>query len=78
MVENPPAIARPSDLPVCDDDFDGFVITDLRIQDMQILNGLDPGDHTIVYYSNPTDRDAQIMGLAVLPIHALRNQFLCW
>jgi gliding motility-associated-like protein len=64
VVENPPAIARPSDLPVCDDDFVGFVITDLRIQDMQILNGLDPGDHTIVYYSNPTDRDAQINGFS--------------
>jgi gliding motility-associated-like protein len=64
IVANPPTIAMPSDLPVCDDDFDGFVITDLRIQDMQILNGLDPANHAIVYYSNPTDRDAQINGFS--------------
>ncbi|BAO55109.1 hypothetical protein NMS_1100 [Nonlabens marinus S1-08] len=54
---NPPVITIPADLFVCDDDFDGFVTTNLNVQTTEILNGLDPSDHNVRYYANAADRD---------------------
>ncbi|WP_194850328.1 T9SS type B sorting domain-containing protein [Nonlabens antarcticus] len=59
VLANPPVIAMPANLPVCDDDFDGFVTTDLKDQNAAILNGLDPANHTVNYYTGSVDRNAQ-------------------
>jgi gliding motility-associated-like protein len=58
FVANPPAIATPQDLFLCDDDFDGFLNLTLSDQNMDILNGLDPALHQVEFYSSTTDRAA--------------------
>lgn len=59
FVGNPPVIATPADLSLCDDDFDGFLTVNLTDQNATILNGLDPTLHEIRFYSSITDRNAQ-------------------
>jgi gliding motility-associated-like protein len=56
FVANPPVIANPQDLFLCDDDFDGFLNVNLSNQNSDILNGLDPALHQVRFYSSATDR----------------------
>lgn len=56
-LDNPPAIATPNDLEICDDDFDTIVTTDVSVQDAMILDGLDPSDHTVSYFETTANRD---------------------
>ncbi len=56
FVANPPAIATPADLFLCDDDFDGFLNVNLTDQNATILNGLDPASHEIRFYGSIADR----------------------
>ncbi|WP_397301871.1 T9SS type B sorting domain-containing protein [Nonlabens ulvanivorans] len=58
FVANPPAIAIPVDLFLCDDDFDGFLNVALTDQNNEILNGLDPLLHQVTFYESAADRTA--------------------
>ena len=51
----PPDIEMPNDLIGCDDDEDGFAIYDLTSQNDDILNGLNPTEFTITFYTNEAD-----------------------
>ncbi|MEO9953209.1 T9SS type B sorting domain-containing protein [Nonlabens sp.] len=56
LVANPPVIATPNDLVLCDDDFDGFLNVSLSSQNVDILNGLDPALHQVRFYATDADR----------------------
>ncbi len=66
VIENPPTIATPSDLNVCDDDFDGLITTDLRAQNTSILNGLDPNTHRVQYFVSVADRMNSLNAITTL------------
>jgi gliding motility-associated-like protein len=57
FVANLPDIATPADLFLCDDDFDGFLDLNLSDQNSDLLNGLDPNEHQVRFYSSSIDRD---------------------
>ena len=56
FVANPPLIATPNDLVLCDDDFDGFLNVTLSSQNVDILNGLDPALHQVRFYATDVNR----------------------
>lgn len=58
FVANPPALGTPADLFLCDDDFDGFLTVSLSDQNLDILNGLDPTLHEVLFYATGADRAA--------------------
>lgn len=59
FVANPPLIATPSEFVLCDDDFDGFLNVTLSSQNDDILNGLDPALHQVLFYETAIDRALQ-------------------
>ncbi len=46
---------QPSDLEICDDDYDGIAAFDLTITEPEILGAQNPSDFNITFYTNQTD-----------------------
>jgi gliding motility-associated-like protein len=55
---NPPTITKPSNINQCDNDNDGFYTFDLHtLKDSEILNGQDPNEFEVLYFTNQIDAD---------------------
>ena len=50
QINQNPVANTPPDLVACDDDFDGTQVFDLSANNINILNGLNPSNHTITFY----------------------------
>jgi gliding motility-associated-like protein/uncharacterized repeat protein (TIGR01451 family) len=64
IVYNLPQITAPTPIETCDDDYDGFANFDLTIRNTEILNGLNPADHTIIHYPTESDANAATNAIA--------------
>ena len=54
----PPTITQPTNINQCDDDNDGFYTFDLHtLKDAEILNGQNPNEFEVFYFTNQTDAD---------------------
>ncbi|WP_299362516.1 T9SS type B sorting domain-containing protein, partial [Winogradskyella sp.] len=66
-----PIAHQPDDLVACDDDLDGLLELDLSVQDTAVLNGQEPGEHTIGYFSSQDDARENTNALG--PDHVAAN-----
>ena len=58
-VYTPPSISTISNIEECDNNQDGLFSFDLKaIKDSEVLNGQDPNNYEVNYFSNQTDADA--------------------
>ena len=64
-VYQPPTIAKPSDLVICDDDNDGFSEFDFSTSNLEVLNGQDATLFEVLYFENQMDADNNENALAL-------------
>ncbi|QEE51268.1 hypothetical protein FUA48_17365 [Flavobacterium alkalisoli] len=64
IIAEAPVAGQPNDLNLCDDDGDGFVMTDLTVQNSDVLAGLDENAYTIAYFESLVDANANTPAIA--------------
>jgi gliding motility-associated-like protein len=70
----PPVAGTPSNIFECDDDVDGLFLFDLTGNTAAIMNGLDPLEYQVQYYTNEADAIADNEGNMILDPTAYQNQ----
>lgn len=75
QLARPPALTIPADInSLCDNDFDELLDISLIAQNATILDGLDPVEHEVRYYSRVIDRQNQVNNISNLVVNASTQQ----